>query len=50
MDDPDRYGQTAGADASLPATAGETPALALAGVVALVFGLSLLVAARRRTV
>jgi LPXTG-motif cell wall-anchored protein len=49
-DDPaTRSGRTASADEALPATAGETPALALAGLLAVIIGLSLLALSRRRT-
>jgi len=48
-EDPAGSGRAAGSDASLPATAGETPALALAGLVGVVLGLSLLAVSRRRT-
>jgi LPXTG-motif cell wall-anchored protein len=44
-----RSGRTADGAESLPATAGETPALALAGLVGVVLGLLLLALSRRRT-
>ena len=44
------HDRTAGSDANLPATAGETPALALAGFVSVVLGLTLLALSRRREV